>query len=89
MVRKTNKQLLKEKKAYFLTVAQLIEQLKKFPKDAFVGNVGHFGEFYGLSKSDIHKYNAYITPTNSWRDDNREYLDVVEITTSDIGPDPD
>ncbi len=89
MGRKTNKQLLQEQKNSFLTVAQAIELLKTMPSDSFLGKTGHFGEFHGIHKCDFHSATAYITPNDSWRNEIKEDVNIVDITAPDIGPDPD
>lgn len=91
MGRKSKKQLLASQEKSFLTVKELIEVLSKFPEDAPVGTIGHFGEFYPYHRIDFsysEQRETYITPSDSWRDENRKYINVVEISQTDIGEEP-
>lgn len=89
MSRLSNKQKIQNKINKMLTVEKLIEHLKTFPKDALVGKVGHFGEFNEMDESDFYVSKAYITASESWRDNERKDVEVIEIMCPDIGPDPD
>lgn len=89
MGRKTNKEKLQEVKDRALTVEQVIEILKKYPKDAYLGAVGYFGEFHHLGKYDFSQTKAYITSDYNWRSGVREDVEVVSISWPDIGPQPD
>jgi len=75
-----------------ITVKELIKLLETFPKDMKIGRVGHFGEFNEMDKYYFDKTRAYLVPKNkSWRDGveigNR--VDVLNISTPDIGEEPD
>jgi len=89
---KTNEQKMDEILSRSLTVDQLIEILQKFPKEAHVGAIGHFGEFHGIDKFDFNyseSRDCYVTPDGNWRNDTRRYINIVEVYQKDIGPDPD
>ena len=70
-----------------LTVGDLRNSIKDLPEDMLIGRCGHFGEFVGVN--DIQVTNAYITPDGNWRNKNREFIQILEIETPDLGPDPD
>lgn len=87
MGRKSNKQLLKEFKENALTVEKLIKIFQTYPKDAFIGSVGHFGEFNSMTSCNFSLRDSYITPNDNWRH-HKETIKVVDIYCPDIGPDP-
>lgn len=90
MGRKTNKQLIKEQLDKAITIQQLIDHLKTLPADTYVGKVGHFGEANLMTKYDFsYIREAYITPSNFWRDRNHINIKILDIYAPDIGPDPD
>jgi len=90
MGRKTIKKQLREKEETFLTVAKLIEHLKTLDPSLYIGVVGHFGEFWEMDLYDFSMVReSYITPSGSWRDDNRKTVKVLDLICPHIGPDPD
>lgn len=73
-----------------LTVGDVIAALKELPEDMPIGSHGHFGEIELFRKSDLpDKFKGYVTASISWRDDNREYIEAVQLPSYDHGPDPD
>lgn len=87
--RKTIEQKIQENIDKCITVGEVIEVLKTFPKDALFGKVGHFGEFNEMNKTDFWLRRSYVTANGYWRDANQEEVMVVDVTFPDIGPDPD
>lgn len=87
MGRPANKELIQKQIEGCLTVEQLIKILETFPADAFVGKVGHFGEFYALSENDLSLRESYIKISEPYV---RKYVYVIvlDIETYDIGPGP-
>ena len=88
----TKREKIKARIKSALTVAQVIEKLQALPQDALVGACGHFGEFHPLDEYDIEDYTqkAYITAESwSWRDEEREEVEVAIISWPDIGEAPD
>lgn len=89
----SNQQRVEKLLSRALTVRQLIKILEKVPPDAYVGAVGHFGEFHPLTKWEVNyspTREVYVTP-EFWRHDYRVDLTgkVVEFEWPDIGPEPD
>ena len=89
MGRKSNKQLIKERKARAMTVKDLKKILSSLSDDMLIGRVGHFGEYLAMDKFDTYISNAYITPNGSWRQDCREDIKILNLQTPNLGPDPD
>lgn len=89
MARKTNKQLLKEQVNDALKVEDLIKELQKYDPKMPIGVGGHFGEILFLRRNCVYKREGFITPDGFWRNNTREYLDYLDISTPDIGPAPD
>lgn len=80
---------IKNKLDQAFTVGDLIEQLQELDPKMPVGRAGHFGEANLIDADDLCVRECYLTASLSWRDDNRHYLNILDITTPDIGPDPD
>ena len=89
MGRVSNRQKIHDKINGALTVEELIKHLKCLPPNALVGKVGHFGEFNEMARCDFHLAKGYITASDSWRDENRKEVSVLNICCPDIGDDPD
>lgn len=89
MGRSTNYERINKRIAEALKVSELIEILEEMPHDAVVGRVGHFGEMNGIDRHDISLKKGYVTPDGRWRNENRRYVNIVEIDMPDIGPDPE
>lgn len=88
--RKSNKQLIEDQLNGAITIGQLIEHLKTLSPDIFIGKVGHFGEAHLMSKYNFsYIRRSYITPSESWRDDNEHHIDILDVSVPNIGPNPD
>lgn len=85
---KKSQKIIDEKLSRCLTVKELIEYLKTLPQDAYVGKAGHFGEFYTMSSYDFSLREAYVTDW-SWRSEDRKNIICVNVSTPDVGPEPD
>lgn len=86
---KLQKKKLNDKIAKLFTVKQLKEYLQTIPDDTVVGRVGHFGEFIELDNNHFFVRKAKITLSELWDDSNYIEIQVLDLETPDIGPDPD
>ena len=82
---------MKAKLPIFFTVGQLKELIADFSDDLPIGTIGHFGEFDPMDASDFRLGKANPIPEGkfSWRHTLPEKIDVLCVTTPDIGPEPD
>jgi len=80
---------LKQTIQSLFTVKDLKNLLNSYPDDMPIGVVGWFGEYYTINKYNFSKSNAYITPKDNWRDNNGKHIDILAISTPDIGESPD
>jgi len=88
--KKKDKILANYKKDNF-TVGKLKALIKDLDDDLLIGTIGHFGEFYGIDMHNIYLSRSYITDYyDGWRNEaNRIPINVLQIISHDIGPDPD
>jgi hypothetical protein len=88
--RPTNEERIDKDLERVLKVSDLIKLLEKYPQDALVGRVGHFGELNGMDKYNLSLTKCYATPDGLWRNEyRRENIPIVDIGLIDIGPEPD
>ena len=71
-----------------ITVRELIDLLLTFDQDLPIGRVGHFGEFNKMNNHNFYVRETYSTK-NLWRDEGKKSHKCVDVSTPDIGPDPD
>jgi len=81
---------MKNKYPEYFTVKDLKKMLEKIPDDLPIGRAGHFGEFCEMDKYDFSVVKASKVPVRKgWRDMDQEKIDVFQVISPDIGPDPD
>lgn len=66
-----------------MTIKDLIRLLKTCPKDAQVGTIGHFGEFFPMDEIEFQIRKARIST------ESQKTIEVLDICCPDIGPEPD
>lgn len=77
------------KKNYF-TVKDLKTFLETIPDELPIGKTGHFGEFHPMDKYDfIITYARPVPKDKGWRDALNVNMPILQITSPDIGPEPD
>ena len=82
--------IMKKIKVDFFTVGDLKKILENVPDNLPVGKSGHFGEFNPMDKGDFWVTTSRPVPKNrSWGSALNIDMPILEITSPDIGPDPD
>jgi len=80
-----------KKERIFFTVGDLKKLLENVPDNLPIGISGHFGEFHPMDEYYFRETTSHLIPENKWgwRDKEEVATPIFQITSPDIGPEPD